>query len=250
MDTPRPYGVWRERSFVTPDHAKEEGGRRGQIWIDRMLGVGVVVSHDVAHAAHLAERQFPDGSAVSSFRCAAASPMISMRRMTASCFCVSCRNSCSVVPATQELMSRAASRISRRRPSCSVSIHADGRPKNVLAGVSVGRLLQRSAKNKVHRRADQFFCLTRHVEQFGCGDRHRVVECDEQVDIARWRCFAVRHGAEHLQAANMVSLAESAQPLRQLCCGECGRQLLRGRSVSGLIILFKEADSTRPKQGT
>ncbi len=48
------------------------------------------------------------------------------------------------------------------------------------------------------------------------GDRQRVVECYQQIDIARRRCFVARHGAEHLQAVNMVSLAKFAQLFCQL----------------------------------
>ena len=77
------------------------------------IHVGIIMRYDVAHAAHFSNGEFRDGRRVASVRCAAASPMISMRRITASCFSLLALNSASVVSLTYEPMSRAASRMSR-----------------------------------------------------------------------------------------------------------------------------------------
>ena len=91
---------------------------------------------------------------VAGVRCAAASPMISMRLITASCFYLSARKLVSVVSLTYEPMSRAASKMSRNLPSWSVSIQAHGSGQNVLAGKAVWGFLKRRTQDKIDRTTD------------------------------------------------------------------------------------------------
>ena len=63
--------------------------------------------------------------------------MISIRRITASCCCVSVRKSVSVVSFTYDAIRRDASRMSRNRPSWSASMNADRSGENMLASKAV-----------------------------------------------------------------------------------------------------------------
>src|SRR5580765_5844146 len=102
--------------------------------------------------------------------------MISMRRMTASCFSVLVAKSASAVSITYAAINRAALRTSRSRPNWSDSINRDCGFQNSLASKTVRGFLQRAAQDEINGPANDFLSLTRHFEQFGGRDMHGLVE--------------------------------------------------------------------------
>jgi hypothetical protein len=58
-------------------------------------------------------------------------------------------------------------------PSWSASIHADRSGEDMVASEAIGRFLQESTKDEIHRSADQLLRLARHFEQSGGRDRNR-----------------------------------------------------------------------------
>ena len=162
-------------SFLAREEPFQYGADLGHVRVgdlpdDLQIHVPVVMSHDVPHAAHFRKGSSGMVCRVAGVRCAAASPMISMRLITASCFCLSARKLVSVVSLTYEPMSRAASKMSRSLPSWSVSIQAHGTGQNVLAGIAVRRFFQGLAQDEVHGATNQFFRLTCHFQQLGGRD--------------------------------------------------------------------------------
>src|SRR2546430_2495963 len=102
---------------------------------------------------------------VSSDKWTAASPMISMRRTTASCFSVFAAESASLMSLTYAPISWEAVRISRSRPSWSACIYANRRGQDILAREAIRRLLQGATQDKIDRSADQFLGLSGHFQQ-------------------------------------------------------------------------------------
>src|SRR5206468_6422991 len=99
-------------------------------------------------------------------------------------------------------MSRAASRISRNRPSWSASINAHSAGQNVFAREAVGRFLQGGSQHKIYRRAHNFLSFACHLQQLRRRNARWLIERHQQVHVTAWPGVTARGRAEDFQAAD------------------------------------------------
>ena len=129
------------------------------------IDVGIIMRHEVSHAAHFSKGELIDGLSRS---------LAQMRSGLADDFDAPDHRVLLLEIRAKGGLRRvfnvrgnepAASRMSRRRPSWSVSIQAHGGGQDVLASVAVWRFFEGWTQDKINGATYQFFCLACHFQQ-------------------------------------------------------------------------------------
>lgn len=174
---------------------------------------------------------------VVSVRWAVASPIISRRRITASCFSVLLRKSASVMLLKYETMSRAACSMSRRMSGL-VRIHIRRSRWRGCAPVP-SDLVIAPATNEAQNPPERRPTLP-PLPPFQAGCRQKPVSSHRASPTGRRHSRAglsARNRAENFESPNVMFLAERAQPFPEFACRLCHRHTVR---ISFLSLRFKD----------